>query len=804
MLINYFKVALRNIARYKIFSVINVAGFSIGIACCILIFLFINDELNYDRFHKNADRIYRVYEYGKINGEEINIAQTPTPMGHALSQDFPEIESYTRITAASSTVIKYQNKSFTENKFINADPTFFKVFSAKFIEGEPNTALSKPNSVVITKSISNKYFGDVSPIGKVINVDNYRDYVVTGLIEDSPANSHFHYNLLGSLETFAFSKSTSWLGENFYTYVLIKNGSDIDELKKKINQYARNHIGTQMQGALGMSIEQFEVAGNKVLYGLQPLTSIHLNSHLKFEIETNGNILYVYVFSAIAIVILLIACINFVNLATSRSEKRAKEIGIRKTLGSSRAKLVLQFITESVLISILAVILSVIIVMLSLPFFNNVANKEISLNFLTSLSTLASILIFSVLVGAAAGIYPALFLSSIQPTYILKRGSQKGSGRFILRNGLVVFQFAISIILIIGTLIISSQLNYLQTKNLGFKKEQLVVLNLTPGMTSGMKSFTHELESNPKIINVSNSTTIPGSIINCNGYLKKDAPANKLYDAMCFTYCDYDFIKTYNIKMKEGRFFSQDYSSDTTAVVLNESAARIFGERNLVGKFLVNYDRTKTYKIIGIIKNYNFKSLHDNIEPLIIHLFKTASVGKFLTIRISADDYGSSISFIEKTWKKYANGDVFDYKFLDDNLQSLYESEQRTGKIVTAFAVLSIFIACLGLLGLVFFITEQKKKEIGIRKVLGSSTTGIIIMLSNEFVKWVLMANLIAWPIAYYFMNNWLQDFAYRINISLWIFIISGLSALFIAITTVIFQAIKAAIANPIESLKYE
>ncbi len=803
MLKNYLKIALRNFSRYKMFSVINVAGFAIGIACCIIIFLFINNELSYDKFFEKADRIYRVFEYGKINGNEINLALTPTPMGPALSQNFPEVESYTRIIAWQSAIIKYQSNTFTETKFIQADSTFFKVFNAKFIEGEPNTALSKPNCVVITKAISNKYFGSGSPIGKVIRVNNNEDYIVTGLVEDSPANSHFHYNIIASLATFA-PPNMSWIGENFYTYILVKNGVDINDLTNKINRYVGNEISAQMKGAMGMSMEQFEAAGNKILYGLQPLTSIHLKSHLKFEIETNGDILYIYIFSAIAIGILLIACINFINLSTSRSEIRAREIGIRKTLGSSRMKLILQFVTESVMTSIISVIIAVIIVELSLPFFNSIANKEMSLILFGDLSVFVSTVVFAVCVGAAAGIYPAFYLSSIQPTHILKIGLRKGGSKSLLRNGLVVFQFAISVLLIIGTIIISRQLNFLQTKDLGFKKEQLVVLNITPGISGGLESFKQELSDNPKIINVSSSHTLPGSLINLNGYFRKDAPANKVYDVICYSYCDYNFMNTYKMKMKEGRFFSKDFSSDAESVVLNEAAAKVFGGRNIVGDLLLNYNRTETYTVIGIIQNYNFKSLHENIEPLVIHLLKPQYPGRFLTLRIAPNDYSNTISFIEKTWNKYANGDVFDYKFLDDNLQHLYETEQRTGKIVTSFAVLSIFIASLGLLGLVFFITERRRKEIGVRKVLGSSTVGIVLLLSNEFAKLILAANIVAWPVAYYFMNKWLEDFAYRIEISWWMFVLSGGIALLIALATVSFQAIKAAIANPVESLRYE
>ena len=541
---------------------------------------------------------------------------------------------------------------------------------------------------------------------------------------------------------------------------------------------------------------------------LQPLTSIHLSSHLDYEIEPNSNIYYVYMFSAIAVAILLIACINFVNLATARSEKRAKEVGIRKTLGSPRLHLVGQFMAESVLMSGVAVVVAVGIVEILLPLFNDLSHKEMSLDLSSNPFSIPLLFCLAILVGVIAGSYPAFYLSSFRPIDVLKSETKKGGRKSFLRNGLVVFQFAISIVLFIGTFVIYAQLKYVQTKDLGFDKEETVVINRTDDLFNQIKSFEDELRANGDVVSATNSNAIPGNQGGDSAFWLEGTRAEKLEDLQTM-FCDFNFSKTYGLQMADGRFFSKEHPSDTTAIVVNQEVERAFGVKDILGRYLVLPGETKAgerrFEIIGVVKDFNYQSLHDPIRPIVIRLLpENGYAGRFVTVRLGSGDHLSAILFIEKVWKKYAGNEGFSYNFLDDNLQSLYAADQRTSEIAGAFSVLAIIIACLGLLGLAAFITEQRTKEIGIRKVLGASVPEVIALLSAQFAKWVLIANVIAWPLAYYVMNNWLKNFAYRIDISLWIFIASGSLAFIVALLTVSSHAIKAATANPVESLRYE
>lgn len=801
---NYIKVALRNLGKNKGYSFINITGLAVGIACCIAILLYVRNELSYDTFNKNADQIYRVHLTGRINNNELNMAVSPSPLGAAIMHDLPGVAVYTRIRNFGAPVLRYKNKAFSEEKFFNVDSTFFKVFTVEFMEGNPNSALTRPNNVVITESMAKKYFGSEDPMGKILNADHRRNWIITGVIKDFPQNSHFHSDFLGSLTTYEDSRNPFWLSNNYYTYIVLKKGTDSRQFQKLLDQDVKQYIGPQLEKVAGLTLEQLKKSGSSYGYVLQPLNSIHLNSHLDYEIEANSDIDYIYIFSVIAIAILLIACINFINLATARSEKRAKEVGIRKTLGSNRSQLVRQFITESVLMSMLAVIIAIIVIEVFLPGFNDITGKEMSLGIFENIYTLLLLIFLAGIIGIIAGSYPAFYLSSFQPVKVLK-SENKGKQKSFLRSGLVIFQFAVTIVLFIGTFIIYNQLKYMQNKNLGFDKEQVVIIKKTDDIGNQIKSFKKELANYPGVINLSNSNAIPGLQYGDNASRVEGTP-NDRYQDLRQIWSDYGFINTYNIKMEKGRFFSIEHPSDTSAVVINEATVKIFGLNNPIGKILIEPSPhgDEKYKIIGVTKNFNYESLHQVIRPLVIHLYNAHGFGKFISVRIKPDDYQGTISYLQNTWKKFAGNQAFDYNFLDRNLAHLYIAEQRTSKIATTFAVLAIFIACLGLLGLAAFITEQRTKEIGIRKVLGASIPSLLFMLSKEFLKWVLIANIIAWPVAYYVMNNWLKDFAYKININLWIFLLSGIIALAIALLTVSSHAIKAAIANPIKSLRYE
>ena len=683
MLKNHFKVAFRNLLRNKGFSFINIVGLAVGIACCIAIMLFVQDELSYDRFNEFADRIYRPRQLGRINGHDMNMAQSPVAMGPAVYHDLPDVVAYTRLIKSGSTVVRYRDKTFSEEKFFGADSTIFAVFTFPFMAGNPKTALTQPNTVVITESIAHKYFGDENPIGKILNTGKQDNFVVTGVIKNIPQNSHLHPDFMVSLTTLQDSRNPTWLSNNYYTYLLLREGVDFVEFQKKLDEEVIKYGSPQLKAIIGISLEQLRAAGNRYGYVLQPLTSIHLNSHLDYEVEANGDIVYVYMFSAIAIAIMLIACINFINLATARSEKRAKEVGIRKTLGSTWSYLVGQFLSESILMSIIAVVLAVGIVELLLPFFNQIANKEMSLHLFSNLSSIPVLVCFAILVGSIAGIYPAFYLSSFRPIDVLKSEFRQGARRSFLRSGLVIFQFAISIALFVGTFIIFAQLRYLQTKDLGFDKQETVVVSKTNDLSNQLQSFEDELRTNRGIVNLTNSNAIPGKQGGDNA-CRLEGTTESQYEDIQQMFCDDDFAKTYKLGMAEGRFFSKEHPSDSAAVVVNEEVEKSFNAKQLVGKHLVYPGNgpceglTKNYEIVGVIKDFNYRSLHEPIRPLAIRLFpKRGFIGQFVTVRLAPGDHSRTISFIEKVWKKYAGDEEFSCNFLDDNLQKLYAADQR-------------------------------------------------------------------------------------------------------------------------------
>ncbi len=801
---NYIKIAFRNLRKNKGYSFINITGLAVGITCCIAIVLYVRNELSYDKFNKNYDQIYRIHLSGKVNGNELDMAISSSPLGAAIMHDLPEVAAYTRIRNFGPPVLRYKNKTFSEERFFDVDSTFFNVFTAEFIEGKPQNALTQPNSVVITESMAEKYFGNEQPVGKILNADHSRDWIVTGVIKDFPQNSHFHFDFLGSLTTYEDSRNPFWLSNSYYTYIVLKKGTNPEEFQKKLDKDLRQYIEPQLEKVAGLTFEQLKKSGSSYGYVIQPLSAIHLYSHLDYEIEANSDINYIYIFSIIAALILLIACINFINLATARSEKRAKEVGIRKTLGSNKSQLIRQFIVEAVLMSLTAVFFAVILIEVFLPLFNEISGKEMSTGIFNNIYSIFLLIFFAGLIGIAAGSYPAFYLSSFQPVKVLKSES-KGKGKSVLRSGLVIFQFSVTIILFIGTFIIYNQLKYVQNKNLGFDKEQVVIINKTDDIGNQMESFKKELSNCPGVINLSNSNSIPGHQYGDNATRLEGTPNDRVQDLRQI-WCDYGFIKTYNIEMEKGRFFSIEHPSDTSAVVINEAAVKLFGLKDPIGKILIEPGPhgDDKYKIIGVTKDFNYESLHQSVRPLTFHLLANKNFAQFLSVRIKPGNYQETINYLENRWKKFAGNEAFDYNFLDENLTHLYIAEQRTSKIAITFSILAILIACLGLLGLAAFITEQRTKEIGIRKVLGASIPSLLFMLSKEFLKWVLIANIISWPVAYYVMNNWLKDFAYRININFSVFLLSGIIALIIALLTVSSHAIKAATSDPIKSLRYE
>jgi len=803
MLKNYFKIAFRNLIRFKAYSLINIFGLAIGIASCIIILLFVSDELSYDKHNEKAEQIYRVHTRGKLLGNELNMAVSPTPLGETMVNDFPEVINSARLSYNANMLIRYNDNVFNETRFFWADSTIFEVFTMQFIQGDPKTALDEPHTLVITESLAKKYFGKEDPMDKIMNMEDGTAYTVSGVIKDCPTNSHFRYDLFASLSSWGGGeRNTYWVSNNFYTYILLKEGASGTGLQKKLPEFAKKYAGPQLQQLLGITYDEAKTRGYVYEFLMQPLLDIHLNSHLDYEIEPNSDIRYVYIFSIIAVFILVIACINFMNLTTARSSTRSKEVGIRKVLGSNKAKLVKQFLTESILLAFFAVLIAIVLVEILLPAFSQLSGKDLQTNYFNNLLAVPALIITVVFVGFLAGIYPAFFLSSFQPVKVLKGKPNEGR-KSLLRSGLVVFQFAITIILFACTLVVFNQMKFIQEKKLGFDKEHVLVIQRAWALENHAKAFKDELLQNSKIISASNTDNLPGKLFGQTVFKPEDAPLSQQYPLAIMS-TDYSFSKTLGLEISDGRYFSEESTTDSTAIILNESAVKFMDMKDPLGKRIVLPDdnQGRFFTIIGVLKDFHYESLHQHIRPLAVFLNRGQTA--YLPIRIRPNDISKTLSFIETQWKKFVPGKPFEFFFLDEDFDKLYQSEQKTGQIFTAFSVLAIFIACLGLFGLTAFTVERRIKEIGIRKVLGASISTIVFLISKEFLKWVLIANLIAWPVAYYFMNNWLENFAYRTEITFWVFIFSGVIALIIALFTVSSQTIKAATANPVKSLRYE
>jgi putative ABC transport system permease protein len=810
MLKNYLKVAWRNIVKNRTFSIINVAGLAIGLACFILIAMYVMDEISYDKYNVKADRIYRVNSDIRFGGTDLKLAVCSDPMGATLKKDYPQVEQYTRIYASSgSKLIKKGDVFINEERVAHADSTFFDVFTLPAISGNTNTALNEPNTVVITESSAKKYFSTVDAVGKTIetNDNNKTVYKVTAVIKDIPRNSHFNFDFIFSMDNVDYGWG-NYLSHNFQTYVLLKPGTDYKAFEQNFIQVIDKYILPQAKQFMQVSsMDEFRKTGNKLEYSLMPLTDIHLRSERFPELGVNSSIQYVYIFSAVAIFILLLACVNFMNLSTARSANRAKEVGIRKVLGTEKKSLISQFLTESTLMVFIGLLLAIALVWLSVGYFNNISGKSLSIATLFQPGYLLFLLLLPIVVGAMAGVYPAFFLSSFRPIAVLKGKINKGFSRNYFRSSLVVFQFFTSIVLIIGTIVVFRQLNFIQNKKIGFNKDQLLVINGTGALGNGQDAFKNEVAkmSGVKAASFAGYLPVSNSSRNDNTFSTETVMNEKNGFNMQVWNIDYDYIPVMGMEMLKGRNFSPDFGGDSSGLIINEATAKVIGFDDPIGKKLYTTDgnagNTQALTIVGVVKNFNFESLRQNISPLCFRL----GYNKWATaFKVSAADVQSLIKNIEAKWKTMAPGMPFNYQFLDEAFDNMYRAEQRIGKVALSFAILAIFIACLGLFGLATYMAEQRTKEIGVRKVLGASVSNIVSMLSKDFAKLVLVAAIIAFPVAWWAMNKWLQDFAYRINIGWWIFIVAAAITLLIALCTVIFQAVKAAIANPVKSLRTE
>jgi putative ABC transport system permease protein len=810
MIRNYFKIAWRNLIKNKGFSIINIIGLSLGIGCFIMISMFVIDELSYDRYHEKANRIYRINSDIIFGGTEMSMAVSSDPMGETLKKDYPEVEEYVRFYASQgSKLIKKGNEYINESAVVHADSTLFKVFTLPTIIGDTKTALNEPNTVVISETVANRYFGSPQlAIGQFLETDDNEStlYKVTSVIEDMPRNSHFNFDFFFSMANVDYGFG-SYFSHNFHTYVLLKEGANYKTFNNNFIEVIDKYILPQAAQYMKIeSMDEFEASGNKLEYSLMPLTDIHLHSSRGVELSANGNIQYVYIFSAAALFILLIACINFMNLTTARSSGRAKEVGIRKVLGSEKKALIGQFLTESTLIAFLALFVGLLFVWLSLGWFNGVSGKEMLMSSLLRPRFLIFMVILPIVVGALAGLYPAFFLSSFKPIKVLKGKLSTGHKKNTLRNFLVVFQFATSIILIVGTIVIYKQINHIQSANLGFNKDQVLVVSNSGLPSETRESIKNEIEQLTEVKSASFAGYLPVSSSSRSDrpFSTETVMTESNGFNMQYWPVDYDYLETIGMEMKEGRNFSRDFGSDSTAIILNETAVKLAGFQNPIGKKIYTGGSNNdllVHTIIGVVKNFNFASLRENVGGLSLKLENNSSETAY---RFNTTDVNGLLSTIEKKHKAAAPGMPFKYEFLDEAFEDMYRQERRVGTVALAFALLAIIIACLGLFGLATFIAEQRTKEIGIRKVLGASVTNIVKMLSVDFVKLVMLAFVIATPIAWWFMNKWLQDFAFRIDLNWGIFAVTGIVALVIALITLSFQAIKAAIANPVDSLKTE
>ena len=801
LLWNYAKIALRKLRKQKAYSFINVAGLTVGLAACLLILVWVKDELSYDRYHEKADRIYKLTMLEEIGGVASQLAVAPFPAAPAFAAEIPEVETYVRLLEGSPLAV-VEGRKFDLTDIYFTDPGFFDLFTHAFLEGNRPTALSTPGSLVLTEATSRKLFGQTDVLGRTVNFNNDYDLKVTAVIRDVPANSHFRFNALVSLSTVADREDIrpvmeDWFRVAGWVYFLLKDRADPRAVEEKMATVRLKHIG-----------ENLRQSGSKMDFKLQSLVDIHLRSRLEGEIGPSGDIRYIYVFSLIAAFILILACINFMNLATARSAGRGKEVGLRKVMGANRSHIVLQFMGESLLLSVLASLIAVILVGLALPSFNRLAGKAIGPASLLGGGSVLALAGLVLLTGVLGGSYPALYMSAFRPAAVLKGNVGRGLKRGAFRSILVVFQFSVSIVLMAGTLIVFSQTHYMKTRDLGFNKDRVLVINMRDRTARrSAEALAVDLKSNANIGEATLTGGVPGRVytqmvINLEGRPEReDFPAWTIWS-------DTDFIKTYGIAIVQGRDFSRSFASDSGGVFLiNETAARRMGwGPDAVGR-KIGFDTDDMREVVGIMRDFHYRSLKNPIEPLVVRLASAADLfphARFLSLRLRRGDIPATLAFVKEKWAERAERG-FDFFFADEDFDSLYRSEERIGRIITAFAVMAVFVACLGLFGLASFAAEQRTKEIGVRKVLGASEAGLAALLSKEFLRWVLLANAIALPAAYFVIGrNWLANFAYRTTPGILVFAsVAGLS-LVIALLTVSGQAVRAALANPVDSLRYE
>jgi len=806
MLKNFFVNMVRYMRKQKGYVLLNLGGLIIGITSFFFISLYVIHELSYDRFHSDYENIYRLKVVGRMAGSELNQAVTAAPMAQTMLNDYPEILKVTRVREMGDWLIGYGENRFNEEGVLFADSTFFDILDFRLLKGDPETALVRPRSMVMTEEYARKYFGEADPIGQRVTMESDTVlYTITGVVDNVPDNSHIKFDMLASLSTYPqMANDQFWISHSFYTYIEVADGTEKDELQAKLQEMIIKYVGPQLQEVLGTSIDDFRNAGNDFSYVLEPLKDIHLKGATQYNIEPPGSPSTVYIFAVIALLILVVAVINYVNLATAKSAGRAKEVGVRKVSGASKAGLISQFLGESVIIAAIAGIISVLLVFVLTPSFNQLIGKTLSVG-LNSVSGVLFILILILVVGLSAGFYPAFVLASFKPVDVLKGTLSPGSMSKRLRGILVVFQFAVSIVIIIGSVLIYRQLNFMTRKDLGFDKENLIVIRRSDAFWRQRETFRNQVMQIDGVINAGFSRQVPGTDYSNNAFFRDDDADKNMY-LIQQAWVSYDYPQTLGVRLASGRFFSRDYGTDSTSIMINEAAVRLLGLKEpVVGQYIkqpAGPDSFRRYQIIGVMKDFNITSVHKVIDPVCFTILFPGGGDQYATIRLSGNSVPATLAAVEMKWKEFTPTQPFQYEFFTDTWDNLYTSEMKTGRIFILFSLLAIFIACIGLIGLVTFMTNKRTREIGIRKTYGASMPEVLNLLIKEIVILISISSLIAWPLAFYGSKYWLSSFAEKASVSPLIYIMSAVVVLVIGFLTVSYQTIKAANYSPANALR--
>jgi putative ABC transport system permease protein len=806
MLRNFFINAIRNMRKHIGYLVLNLTGLTIGLTSFLLITIYVMHELSYDRFHKNYENIYRIKVKGIMAGATLDQAITAAPMAQTLLVDYPEILHAVRINKSGAWLVRYGDTRFNEDGVIFADSSFFSVFDFRLLRGDPKTSLVNPRSMILTEEFAKKYFGSEDPIGRRLSLEADTNlYTVTGVIKNIPANSHFRFDMLGSLCSLGDSKSQEWLNHNYYTYIVLKDGTKKTTMEAKLVEVVLKYVGPQIKKYIGITIEDFQKAGNQFAYVLEPLKDIHLKGAPQYQIEPSGSLTTVYIFAVIALLILAIAIINYINLATAKSAGRAKEVGIRKVSGSDKKGLIFQFIGESLVIVTIAASIASLLVLILIPAFNHLIGKEISLSLFAGYRGLLGVIALILLVGTAAGAYPAFVLASFNPVEVLKGTLSPGSISKTLRGILVVFQFTVSIVIIIGAFTVYRQLNFMTSADMGIEKENLLVVRRPDALEKRIESFKEQILQIPGVVRIANATSIPGTNFNNNAFFLDNDPTKATF-LINQSIVSFGFAEVMGIKLAAGRFFSKEFGTDTTAVLINEAAVKFLGLTDPVGKYLLQPSGPGTFqklRIIGIMKDFNIESLHEKITP-VCFTFMRGNYEGYLCIRLDGKNTQATIKSIENVWKDFSKRQPFQYSFFVDEFNRHYETELKTGRIFILFSVLAILIACLGLIGLITYMTTIRTREVGIRKSFGATRGIVVTLLSREVLVLILISSLVAWPVAFFSIKVWLEGFAEKIGVSPIIYILASIIGLTIGWLSILYHSLKAASSNPAESLRYK